>query len=769
MLNYANLNDIEFEYLCKDIMQRILGMQLRSFAQGKDGGIDLTNDIRSKDIVVQIKHYNKSGVHQLISSLKKEVAKVEELKPKQYYVCCSISLSPERVLEIYNMFSEYMDSDKNILTLNEIDGFLKNAENQDILKKHYKLWLDSTGILEDVLNDDIFVDCEVLLSDIETQKSLFVPTQPYYEALKCLEKQKTLFIIGDPGVGKTMTSKMLVLNFAAQGYRVRYVTNSADLSALKKSLSMDKERREIILVDDCLGQAYFSMKENQENELLSLIKYVNMSKSKLLILNSRVTIYKETQKRKPDLIRSFENKEYDIFVLNMSNMTAIDKAKILYNHLKAKNLPAEYYSDIRKDKRYLDIVNHDNYNPRLIEYISLPTRYELIQPDAYFEYVIKSLNNPWDIWNDEYEYRIQKVDRILVMETYSFSDYEVDIDLVREGFERKISEDDTIDKTINQFESAIERLNGSLIKVVDYKGKKCLTVANPSINDYLRGRLKLNNYERNYLIERAFHYYQIKQLLSYKEYNDWIEVNVTNQNIKKYEFKDEGEKNRIIATIIAKKHIKEYSYKQNIIDFIFLNQNLKFEKYPWYNIDKIKLEFLSEDLYDFYNLKNNFEKSELIIDVLESNDIISMISLINYLDDVLKDEYESFLPMFEELICDAILFYCDNISIEDLDISVLSIMEMFDDDDYFDKESAVEYCNEEAKTALIKDLTSEIYKLPFDTSNIIKYLNGLQFEVSGIELLIDKYIETPPYDYEEEIEDTEDDNDIAYIFERECY
>lgn len=138
MLNYANLNDIEFEYLCKDIMQRILGMQLRSFAQGKDGGIDLTNDIRSKDIVVQIKHYNKSGVHQLISSLKKEVAKVEELKPKQYYVCCSISLSPERVLEIYNMFSEYMDSDKNILTLNEIDGFLKNAENQDILKKHYK-------------------------------------------------------------------------------------------------------------------------------------------------------------------------------------------------------------------------------------------------------------------------------------------------------------------------------------------------------------------------------------------------------------------------------------------------------------------------------------------------------------------------------------------------------------------------------------------------------------------------------------------------------
>lgn len=117
----------------------------------------------------------------------------------------------------------------------------------------------------------------------------------------------------------------------------------------------------------------------------------------------------------------------------------------------------------------------------------------------------------------------------------------------------------------------------------------------------------------------------------------------------------------------------------------------------------------------------------------------------------------------------AILFYCDNISIEDIDISVLSIMEKFAGNDYFDKESAIEYCKEEAKTALIKDLMNEIYKLPFDTSNIIMYLNGLQFEVSGIELLIDKYIETPPYDYEEDIEDTVDDNGIAYIFEREYY
>ena len=42
---YAILNDVEFEYLCQDIMQQKLDTELRRFARGKDGGIDLTDDV----------------------------------------------------------------------------------------------------------------------------------------------------------------------------------------------------------------------------------------------------------------------------------------------------------------------------------------------------------------------------------------------------------------------------------------------------------------------------------------------------------------------------------------------------------------------------------------------------------------------------------------------------------------------------------------------------------------------------------------------------
>lgn len=179
--------------------------------------------------------------------------------------------------------------------------------------RHFKLWLESTNILTNILSNDICIDSEAMLYDIQSRANLFVQTSAYDQALECLRKNNVLIIIGAPGVGKTITSQMLVLYYAAQGYRVRYTTDGADLAGLKKALSQSKETKEVILLDDCFGQAYFSMKETQENELLSLIRYVKMNPNKVLIMNSRVTIYREAQERTPALVSSLDRKEYKAY------------------------------------------------------------------------------------------------------------------------------------------------------------------------------------------------------------------------------------------------------------------------------------------------------------------------------------------------------------------------------------------------------------------------------------------------------------------------
>lgn len=108
MFNFSNLNDVEFEYLCKDVMSKMLNVKLQRFGIGRDGGIDLTDDAYKKNIIIQVKHYIKTDVYGLINSLKKEVEKVKSNNPKQYYICCSKELTPQNKQDIYAMFSGYM-------------------------------------------------------------------------------------------------------------------------------------------------------------------------------------------------------------------------------------------------------------------------------------------------------------------------------------------------------------------------------------------------------------------------------------------------------------------------------------------------------------------------------------------------------------------------------------------------------------------------------------------------------------------------------------
>ena len=143
-------------------MQVKTGRQLHVFARGRDGGVDLTDDSNKHNIVVQVKHYEKSGFTALKNNLEKEIEKVEKLDPEQYFVCVSQSLTDSNVNKIYQMFSDYMESTNNILTLDDIDSFLHNPENIQIARNHTNLWLESGMTMQlllecfpNIINDNI--------------------------------------------------------------------------------------------------------------------------------------------------------------------------------------------------------------------------------------------------------------------------------------------------------------------------------------------------------------------------------------------------------------------------------------------------------------------------------------------------------------------------------------------------------------------------------------------------------------------------------------
>ena len=107
-MNFSNLNDVEFEYLCNDVMSKKLGINLQRFGKVKDGGMDLTDDATRMNIVIQVKHYTKTNFSVLMSTLRKVVPKVKEINPKHYYICCSKKLTPQNKAAIYSLFQDQL-------------------------------------------------------------------------------------------------------------------------------------------------------------------------------------------------------------------------------------------------------------------------------------------------------------------------------------------------------------------------------------------------------------------------------------------------------------------------------------------------------------------------------------------------------------------------------------------------------------------------------------------------------------------------------------
>ena len=610
MFNYKNLCDYEFEILCKDIMQKKLGVPFQIFARGRDGGIDITDDTVSKNVVIQVKHYINSKYSDLISSLKKEVSKVAELKPEKYYVCCALELTPANKTEIFNLFAEYMEGSCNILSLNDIDEYLQDPANMDIVRKHYKLWLESTNILAEINSRDIFIDCETLLYNIEEEQREFVETSSYRQCIDVLERNRLLMILGMPGTGKTMTTKMLALYYAALGYRIIYTTNG-DLQSIKKALSVDKESKEIILLDDCLGQYYFRMKDTQENELMSLIKYVLMHKNKKLIMNSRVTIFQHAKDSYIELNSFIDMEKVRLQYIDMDSMTIEDKGRIFKNHLYFRNILSYHYAQILKNNNYRWIVKHRNYTPRIIEYVTRQNVSSKIAADEYCDFIRRCLDNPTEIWRDEFNNRLKAEDRIFLTSLFSLTEVGVEDKVLRRVFNARITKRTDIDTTRNVWEAVLKRMEGTFVKIIENKGVRQIGVINPSVNDFLKNYLDENEPEVEEIGRNATEYIQIVRGFG----PDMADI-VRSGDACKYNFASDVEKQIVILSNICELGICMEQYKDIVRTFV------EFLPYAFYNTAStftVVPSLLSEPLVSYYDTRNNLLTEE-VEDLLDSMD-----------------------------------------------------------------------------------------------------------------------------------------------------
>jgi hypothetical protein len=479
--DFTQLNDKEFEVLAIELLSVSLDKKIERFKPGKDKGVDgrFFSD-SGGEIIIQCKHYIKTGYKGLISKLKKiEREKVLVLSPERYVFVTSLPLSRKNKEEVSSIFHPYIKRVDDVYGQEDLNSLL--SQYRAIEERHFKLWISSTTVLREFMNRAIIGRSRYELEQIERKSAIYVQTENHLKSLELLRKNNVLIISGEPGIGKTTLAENLCLYFISKGYE--FIDIQESLSEAEAVFS--KNSKQIFYFDDFLGSNYFEAIENKkDSHIVKFIDRVHADGSKLLILTSRTSILNNGMSYSSVFANSKIRRNE--FLLTIQGLSQMDKAEILYNHIWHSKLSENFIDEIYNNKRYKNIIAHRNFNPRIIEFITDVERIRVEKPSGYWEYIQATLENPKDIWDLCFKKQNNQFVRLLVI-LVVFNGGSISEEDLRSAFSRMKNLSAMISQTnvANDFNSSASLATTSFLNRTQSSGGFVYSLFNPSIADYI--------------------------------------------------------------------------------------------------------------------------------------------------------------------------------------------------------------------------------------------------------------------------------------------
>lgn len=363
-----------FQELCNSIAREILGQTSMTFLDSSDGGRDgcfsgkwknIDGQIYDGEFVIQCKFRTKGNGNLKFSDVSDEIDKAHALAEKGlcdiYILMTNAGVSAPMAAKIQSHLKKVGIKHVIILGSTWINSQIKeNSHLRRLVPRIYGL-----GDLSEILDDRVYDQGKALLEYLKDELAKVVITSSYKKAADAIEEHGFVLLIGEPAAGKTTIASLL-----AMGALDQWKANTMKLETAEQVVKHwnPNNSAQFFWIDDAFGVTqYESTLSNRWNQAMPKIVTM-LDKGVKIVMTSRDYIYNAAKK---DLKKgAFPLLHESQVVIDVQNLTLIEKRQMLYNHIKMGKQLLSFKKEIKQHLEY--IANHQRFIPEIARRIADP-------------------------------------------------------------------------------------------------------------------------------------------------------------------------------------------------------------------------------------------------------------------------------------------------------------------------------------------------------------------------------------------------------------